>query len=362
MPSATYSYRDNFASTTANIAGVGVAGNTLNINQPIFSLEKFDLLKQAKPKEEYAVALLKTFEQDLASRLVTAVSNLILANEGLKSSETRIQNLKLQLTRANRMLELGQGTITDKRDIETRYQQALASQVTFTINKRNAEMQIYTLCRIRPAPEDFQLLEKHQAPKVDPIDKIIANVMSNNPNIQAARSTEEISKLEASRARNQIMPTVSLGYSRSWGGNIEDRDAMQINLSVPLDANKVISRYSADASEAKAFEIRRQTEDQVLLQTNQYYESVMLGYRALLDKRKAIEAAQLSVEANEKSAKAGVRTMIEVLNSIDALFTAKNEYATTAVNVGSALLNLQLLNATVPLEAVAETQNFLFGK
>ena len=356
MPSASYGYKD-----TLNTSSQGSKGNTISISQPIFSLDKFDQLKEGKPREDYAVALLMTNEQDLASRLYTAVSNLIIANEGLKSSETRIQNLKMQLVRAKRMLELGQGTITDQRDIEARYQQAIASQVTFTINKRTAEMQIFTLCRIKPEGKDFQLLEKHNQPQVAPFDKIIANVLENNPNLLAAKSTEEISKLEASRARNQFMPTVSLGYTRAWGGNTIDNDAMQINVSVPLDAAKVISRLSADASEAKAFEVRRQTEDQIMLQTNQYYESVMLGYQALKDKRLAVEAAQLSVEANQRSSQAGVRTMIEVLNSIDNLFQAKNDYATTAVSVGTAYINLLLLNATSPTEAVAQTQNFLFG-
>jgi protease secretion system outer membrane protein len=222
-------------------------------------------------------------------------------------------------------------------------------------------MQIFTLCRIKPEASDFQLLEKHNTPQIDTFDKIMANVLENNPSLLAAKSTEEISKLDASRARNQIMPTVSLGYSRSWGGNAIDSDAMQINVSVPLDSTKVISRLSADASELKATEQRRFTEDQLLLQTNQFYESVMLGYQALQDRRLAVEAAQLSVEANERSSKAGVRTMIEVLNSIELLFQSKNDYATTAVSVGSAYLNLLLLNATPPAEAVALTQKFLFG-
>ena len=356
MPSASYGYKD-----TINNNSQGSRGNSFSVSQPIFSMDKFDQLKEGRPREDYAVALLKTYEQDLATRLFSAVSSLILATEGLKSSETRINNLKMQLTRASRMLELGQGTITDKRDIESRYQQAVASQVTFMINKRTAEMQIFTLCRLKPQSDDFKLLEKHGEPKLESFDKIMANVLDKNPSLLAAKSTEEISRLEASRARNQFMPTVSLGYSRAWGGNTVDNDSMQINLSVPMDASKVISRLSADASEAKAFEVRRQTEDQILLQTNQYYESVLLGYRALQDKRLAVEAAELSVEANERSSQAGVRTMIEVLNSIDALFQAKNDYATTAVNVGQSLINLLLLDATPPTDAVAQTQSFLFG-
>ena len=95
--------------------------------------------------------------------------------------------------------------------------------------------------------------------------------------------------------------------------------------------------------------------------TSQLYESVVLGRDALENKRVAVEAAKLSVEANEKSLTAGVRTTIEVLNSIDTLYQARNDYATTALNLGNAYLNLLLITGEAPGDAIAQTQQFLFG-
>jgi protease secretion system outer membrane protein len=139
-----------------------------------------------------------------------------------------------------------------------------------------------------------------------------------------------------------------------------DRDSTMLNVSVPIDAGKVIGVLSADATEIKAQETRRQVEEQALLQLNQFYESVVLGSDALRNKRSAVEAAELSVAANERSSQAGVRTTIEVLNSIDMLYQARNEYATSAVNIATALLNLLLLSAHSPENAISQTQSFLF--
>jgi outer membrane protein TolC len=75
-----------------------------------------------------------------------------------------------------------------------------------------------------------------------------------------------------------------------------------------------------------------------------------------------VEAAKLSVDANERSLTAGVRTTIEVLNSIDTLYQTRNDYSTTAVNLGNSLLNLLLISGTPPADAIAQTQAFLFGK
>lgn len=95
--------------------------------------------------------------------------------------------------------------------------------------------------------------------------------------------------------------------------------------------------------------------------TNQLYESVVLGRDALDNKKIAVEAAKLSVEANERSLIAGVRTTIEVLNSIDTLYQARNDYVTTALNLGNAYLNLLLISGEAPSDAILQTQQFLFG-
>ena len=95
--------------------------------------------------------------------------------------------------------------------------------------------------------------------------------------------------------------------------------------------------------------------------TNQLFESVVLGREALDNKKVAVEAAKLSVDANERSLVAGVRTTIEVLNSIDTLYQTRNDYATTALNLGNAYLNLLLISGETPTDAIAQTQHFLFG-
>jgi hypothetical protein len=42
------------------------------------------------------------------------------------------------------------------------------------------------------------------------------------------------------------------------------------------------------------------------------------------------------------------------------LYQARNEYATSAVNIATALLNLLLLSAHSPENAISQTQSFLF--
>lgn len=336
--------------------------STLTVTQPLFNMEKIDQFKEAGPREAYADAVYMTQEQDLASRVFTAVASLITQNEALKSNNVRVNTLKKQLDRIRRMIQLGYGTITDERDIKVRYEQALANGVTLEINRRNAITQITTLSHEKVTLRDFDLPESHKLKGKFNITELLAKVSESNYNLEAARRTEEISTLEAKRARDQILPTLTLQQTERWSDvTSANSQTTMLNFSMPLDASRVIGRLSYGANEQKATETRRQVEEQTMMLTSQLYESVVLGRDALENKRVAVETAKLSVEANEKSLTAGVRTTIEVLNSIDTLYQAKNDYAATALNLGNAYLNLLLITGESPGDAIAQTQRFLFG-
>ncbi len=352
-PSFSMSLQDSFTNG-ANIL------NSISITQPVIDFSKIDQLRQGAPRDTFADAIFITQEQDLVSRIYSAVANLITQNQAIKSNNIRINTLQKQLDRIARLIELGFGTITDERDIKVRFEQAVANGVNLEINRRNAVIQIMTLTNNSIDAKSFDLPEDHQLNGEFEINSLLVKVLENNPNLIAARSTEEIAVLEAKRLRDQILPTISVSQTKRWGTIFNDEITM-LNFSMPLDATRVIGGLSSGANEEKAVEQRRQVEEQTKMLTNQLYESVVLGREALKNKKNAVEAAKLSVEANEKSSIAGVRTTIEVLNSIDTLYQTRNEYASVAVALGNSLLNLLLISGIPPDEAIIQTQKFLFG-
>jgi protease secretion system outer membrane protein len=281
------------------VAGTSLIQNQSNISitQPLIDLEKYEQFKQGAPKEGYAEAVFMTQEQDLASRCFSAVANLITQNQAVKSNNVRINTLQKQLDRIKRMIELGYGTITDERDIKVRFEQAQANGVTLELNRRNAITQVMTLTKKTIEARDFELPESHKLKGQFEINGLLAKVLESNPNLTAARKSEEISMLEANRARKNIFPTLSVVQGKRWGDQFNDQTTI-LTLSMPLDAPRVIGGLSAGAQEEKAFETRRQVEEQTIMLTNQLYESVVLGREALDIKKVAVEAAKLSVYAN----------------------------------------------------------------
>ena len=57
-----------------------------------------------------------------------------------------------------------------------------------------------------------------------------------------------------------------------------------------------------------------------------------------------------------------MRSSTDVLNSIQVLFQTKNDYAQAVTQQAENYLNLLLIQADDPVEAIKQTQAFLFKK
>lgn len=107
---------------------------TVTVSQPLINYEALSTFRQAEPRRGFAEATFLVKQQDLALRLIKAANAIILANENLKLNNAKIKALDQQYLAAKRKLELGQGTITDQRDIEVKAAQAKSAQIGYKTN------------------------------------------------------------------------------------------------------------------------------------------------------------------------------------------------------------------------------------
>jgi protease secretion system outer membrane protein len=74
----------------------------------------------------------------------------------------------------------------------------------------------------------------------------------------------------------------------------------------------------------------------------------------------AINASELSLDANEQSFKGGVRTKLDVLNALQALFQARADYASAQLRLGETFLSLLTVSATDADESLKQINDLLF--
>ena len=109
---------------------VGGASYGLTVTQPLLSYDRYLTLQQVDPIAALAVAEERQARSELALRLFRVMAEIIRNREAIRSIGVQIDGLETQLRRAQRMRELGQGTITEVSDYEVRLAVAQANRVS----------------------------------------------------------------------------------------------------------------------------------------------------------------------------------------------------------------------------------------
>ena len=334
---------------------------TQSITQPIFNAALAAQVGAGGPTMTLAGSTFQTKTNELASKTLNAVNQIVLATEAIKANDGQINALESQYKGAQRKYELGQGTVTDLLDVQVKFEQAKANDLTLKANLKGAKDQFFQITGQYPEHNDFILPNKHENFKVEPLEAILEKVDKQNPGIISARSTESIAKYDIAKAAGSVLPTVSYVLQKTNYNSVQSNNN-GIAISIPIDANSYADNYTAYAKAQASSSNRLQTETQTKVEAQKLYALVEAGLESLKIKWKAMDTARLSVTANQKSYEAGVKSTTDVLIAIQTLYQTRNEYAQAATNQASNYMNLLLVAAENPDEVVQKTQLFLFRK
>ena len=335
---------------------------TLSVTQPVFSWDKYFLMQQAEPRSVLAASTLAQRDQDLGQRLLLAVTELVRARDAVRLSDYLIDLLKEQATRAQRMYDLGQGTITDMRDAAVRYEQARAGHLTAATRVRVAESKFASIVGAPPAPRAFAIVDAPPRIALDSAARYSEQASERNPLVIVARQNQRIAELDAQRAKSAAMPTVSAVASRTQLGTTSiSTNYTGFSINFPLQATSIPQISGALAQADRARERRRQAEQEAQLEVDRLRALVDSGQQEFTIRKEGILAAELAVDSNLKSQQGGVRTTIDVLNAIQTLATVRNDYVNTAATLAENYMNLLLQAGYTTDEAIARIERTLFG-
>lgn len=333
---------------------------TVTLSQPLISLDKYASYKEAEPREQLAQATVLVREQDLAVRLFKAVAELIRSEESLSTNTSRIKALEQQATAAKRAYDLGQGTITDMRDTQVRVDQARATDLAIKARKSAAERQFAAIVGEPLQARAFNLAREKRDIKLDGASDYLPVAKQINPLVIIARANARIGELGVLHAKSAVLPTISANVVHTQVAGAPSSSFAGIFLSYPLQAGGILNLSGAQANSRKLMELVRDAELQVALDAERLLTYVGAGRAETEIRLDAIRSAQLSVIANEKSFSGGVRTNIDVLNAIQALYQTQEDYVNAVLTLAENLLNLRLKVAIPPRDCLGEVARLLF--
>lgn len=335
---------------------------TLSITQPIFSYEKWLTLKEVDPKLALVSAKLEQSQYDLAQRLFKSVSTLVDAREKLTLNFNSLKALEAQAMSAQRAYELGLGTITDVRDTEVRLAQVRSQTFVLRAANEAAERQYFALVGQTPSGAGYALKTTLNAFRLPALADFMMRAEQRSPAIRSNESSIALAEISKQKALSTLMPSVNAFVQRSHigGAPATSNSGIALRIDVPIQPNSFFKRTAADLELNKAQEQARNTVQQIRLDVERFYSQVEAVQSELLVRAEAIKASELSLDATEQSFKGGVRTRLDVLNALQALFQARSDYALAQLRLGENFLALLTLSATDADTALTQINNLIF--
>jgi protease secretion system outer membrane protein len=352
---ASTAYLPQFQGTLSQLETETATRQTYSISQPLINADKFATFREAGPREALAVATFQVREQELSQRLLKAVAELLKNSENLRLNISKIDALGKQSESAAKGFELGQGTVTDVRDAQVRLEQARADSLMLESRISAGKRQLTSITGADPTSLLFSVPRQARLVDLRPLGEYLDLGRKLNPQILIAQQNQRIADLAMARADGTLVPTVSAVYTSTSSNGVSNQYT-GVNVNLPLQVGSFFQMRGANANANRAREQTRDTEQKTELEVERLWSLVNAGKSELAIRLSAISSAELSVEANEKSFKGGVRSQIDVLNSIQILFQVQQEYVNALLGLSENYLNLLLLAAVPAEQAVARVQ------
>ena len=354
-----YYPRARFSATQLDNESAG--RQTFSVTQPIIDPARWFTRQELAPRLRAADAQLSARTQQLAVDVFQIVGEFVRAREKLRLTFATIAALEDELRSAEQRFQRGVGTITDVYDARLKLAEARASRLAQQAALDTARRQYAATMGEYPADNAYHLRPSQTRIEVPQLDALLAQALTYNPRITVARVGIELSDLDRRRSRAEYLPSVNARVQRSWSdGDQRSSSGVILSLDLPLDAARVFRGRSVELDGLRARQQARATEQQIELDVRRLHSTLDAAQARLQTLREAIAAAELSLEATERSFRGGVRSKIDVINAILALDNARSNEIEALIALGETWLALQLLAAIDHDHALQALQSYFF--
>jgi outer membrane protein len=305
---------------------------SLQLTQPLYrGGQTVAAVSQAENNVEAGRASLVSTEQQVLLQAATAYANLLRDQATLDLSINNEQVLRAQLDQTQNQFEVGQVTRTDVAQSEARLEQGVAARIQAEGNLASSRA-AYEQVIGEPAPR--RVSPPHLPPTLPATEAQVRTDIANNPDIVTARYNEKAATDAVDTFLGQKLPQVNLTgilqRNTETGGGVgrgqqTDDATVALTVTMPLYQAGLVD---AQARQAKQTAGQRRIDIQTQQRSTE--ASAIQNWDQLSSARAQIQSFQAQVHASEialegiqQEQRVGLRTVIEVLNAEQDLFTAR---------------------------------------
>ena len=355
----------------------------INGRQMLFDMARFTTLRGQKALSRAGDFQLEAAGDNLITRTSAAYFNVLVQLETLAAAEAAETALQKQFDFASKRLEVGLAPITDVHEARAQYDTARAN----TIIARNSVADAYqALAEITGRPvRDLQGLPadyQPQLPVSEGVDGWVQTAMQNNPALQAQQFRVESAEANVATARAGHLPTLylsgSYGDSKTTGDRTFSSSDLPASITSPIESESrgpeigitlsvpIFSGGDTQSRVRQAIAQRDIASDELEQQrralernTRSAYQTLVAGISEVEARRQALVSAQAAYDASQVGLEVGTRTVLDVLNNQQNLFTAQQAYALARYNYLQSRLVLEQAAGTLAIEDVQDINRLL---
>lgn len=344
---------------------------TLAVRQPLYRPNLWKGMEQAQSMVEDASAVLRVEEQNLMMKVAAAYFDALQTEDQLKLLEAQRTLTLSQLDAARKALAAGTGTRTDIDEAQARLDMAQAQVLEA---RQNADFTRRTLSAMVQQPADvLATLDPNrldlQALNPTDLQAWLDDAQNNSPELQALTARVRSAELEVDKATAGHKPTLDAvaQLSSSESENVTrlftkyKQQSLGVQFNLPLYAGGYISAQVRSAI-AEASRARMQLE----ATRRDLHLRVQREHRGITENASKIQALQQAerstaqlIESTRMSHKAGVRTVIDILNAELQHLLVKRDLAQARHLYTVSLVRLWALTGQALPEKIATINGWL---
>jgi outer membrane protein len=336
--------RQNIISSQNAVIGAGfstfpIDNWVLTITQPIFKLAAWERLSQAEAAEKQALAQRVAAEQALMVRVASAYLGVLAAQDNLRFTTAERVAIGQELQLAKERVARGLATIVNLHDAQSRFSQSEAREVEARNTLDDAQQAMREI--IGKVPAAFSTV-REQIPisRPDPPDVLqwIDTALKQNPGLEAKRYAAEVAQQEMRKQRAGYAPTLNLvgtqtnrkqGGTLFGGGSHVETTDLSLKLNVPFYEGGLTTAATEEA--ALRYNKTLQEVEAEQRAVDRLTRSSYLGVVGAVSKVQALQegviSQQSALKAKQESYRAGLLTLIAVLDAERDLYFVSRDHA-----------------------------------
>lgn len=329
----------------------------LQLRQPLFNMEAFERLDQARSQVALAELQFALARQDLILRVAQRYFAVLRAERQLATATAQREAIEEQLAQARRSFEVGTVSVTDVDEAQAAYDAAVSQELAQHTQLAITRQQLASLIG-RPVDSlmgvrgDIALTP----PSPSEAQSWVKQARDGNLAMLAQRKGVDVARSEVDARKGRAWPSVALVA----GSNVQRQESPQftgnevteskvidnsigVQLSMPLFTGGLRTAQIQEAAHQynKAKDQLVGATRQAELQARQAYLQLTNSIVQVRALRQSVRSAHTALESTRVGHEVGVRTQVDVLNALQRLYGAQRDLYGARYDYLLARLNLQ---------------------